>query len=405
MNIRSSFALRRWVGVALLLCVALVASACTSTPIDPTWAGISLVGDGQNILIAFENQMTLINPTTGRPVELRDAEGQVRVDDQGNARVWNIPSPDGGTKFYTSPLPLDEGSMLALAYTKKLYRVDLASGVLYNATTGVDLPGQVIAAPTINGDLMYVGFSERNLIAYDISDVQNNSITEVWRLETDHGIWASPLLVEGVLYVPCMNHTLYALNAETGELLWSADLQGAITSTPVFQNGRLYVGTLARKVFEISASDGQILSESATQDWVWGTPALVENTLYVADMAGYVYAFGIGDGGLTQQWSQQVATKGIRATPVVVGDALIVASRDTYVYWLNPADGSPLLDTEGSPIKRQVNGEVLADMLVINPSEGLDIPEPLLIVSTMNRAELLVAFALDTGQRQWVYGR
>jgi hypothetical protein len=29
----------------------------------------------------------------------------------------------------------------------------------------------------------------------------------------------------------------------------------------------------------------------------------------------------------------------------------------------------------------------------------------LLIVSTMNRAELLVAFTLDTGQRQWVYGR
>jgi outer membrane protein assembly factor BamB len=173
----------------------------------------------------------------------------------------------------------------------------------------------------------------------------------------------------------------------------------------VYQDGRLYVGSLARKVFEISANDGSILSQYTTQDWVWGSPVISENTLYVADMVGYVYALNIGDGGLTQQWMQRVATMGIRATPVVADDTVIVASRDSFVYWVNADDGTPVIDSEGNPLKRQLAGEILADMLVIAPSEALDIPQPLLIVGTMNHTELLVAFTLDTGQRQWVYGR
>jgi outer membrane protein assembly factor BamB len=407
LNIRSLFALRRWVGVALLLCVGLVASACTSTPTDPTWAGISLVGDSQNILVSFEGNITLVNPTNGRLVELEN-DGVVLVDDQGNARTWNIAAPDNGaSKFYASPIPLDDGWMLVMSHTKKVFRINIEDGQIVNPGTALELPGHIIATPVLNGDVVYIGFSERNLSAYTVEQFNTTPQTgePLWTLETDHGIWASPLLVDGVLYVPCMNHTLYALNAETGEQLWSADLQGAITSTPVYQDGRLYVGTLGRKVFEVSMEDGEILSEYTTLDWVWGTPALVDNTLYVGDMGGHVYALGIGDGGLTEQWSQPVATMGIRATPIVVDDRVIVASRDTYIYWLNASDGTAIIDSEGNPLKRQVNGEILANMVVINPNDTLDIPQPLLIVSTMNRGELLIAFTLDTGLRQWAYGR
>jgi outer membrane protein assembly factor BamB len=408
LNIRSLFALRRWVGVALLLCVGLVSSACVSTPVDPTWAGISLVGDSQNILVTFEGNITLVNPTTGRLVELVGADGDVRVDDQGNPLLWNPASPDNHTsKFYTIPVFIDETWMLALSYTKKVFRINLEDGQIVNPSTAIELPGHVIADPVLNGDILYIGFAERNLSAYNVEQFSASPQTyePLWTLETEHGIWAAPLLVEGVLYVPGMNHNLYALNAETGESIWTTDLQGAITSTPVYHEGNLYVGTLGRKVFEISAETGEILSEYTTQDWVWGSPVIVENTLYVGDMGGYVYALGIGDGALTEQWMQRPATMGIRATPIVFEDRVIVASRDTFIYWLNIADGSSVLDAEGNPMKRQVNGEILANMFVISPNDTLDIPTPLLIVSTMNRAELLVAFTLDTGQRQWVYGR
>jgi outer membrane protein assembly factor BamB len=120
-------------------------------------------------------------------------------------------------------------------------------------------------------------------------------------------------------------------------------------------------------------------------------------------MGGHVYALGIN--GLTQRWSVRPSNMGIRAAPIVEQGLVIVASRDANVYWLNAEDGSAITDAEGNPLRRQLAGEILADMTVVHPSETLDIPQPMLIVSTMNNAELLVAFTLSTGQRQWVYGQ
>ncbi|NWF69485.1 MAG: PQQ-binding-like beta-propeller repeat protein [Chloroflexi bacterium] len=398
---------RHWMGVALLLFVGLLTAACTGAPLSPSWAGLSVVGDGQNILIAFNERLVLINPTNGRPVELRNEDNQVRVDEQGNPRTWNIPAPDNNqTKFYAAPVSLDAETMLVLTYTRKAFVIDARNGRIDNPS-GVDLAGHVISPPVIDGDRVYVGFTERNFAAYSLQSLAEGTgvVTPLWTFETDHGVWASALLVEGVLYVPCMNHNLYALDAETGTLLWTADLQGAITSTPVYLDGRLYIGTLNRRVYEVSVEDGIILSEFTTQDWVWGAPVIAAGVLYIGDMAGNVYALEISADGLVQRWSARPATMGIRATPVVADGYVIVAARDTWVYWLNSSDGSPVLDSDGNPLKRQVGGEVLADMLVIRPSETLDIPQPLLIVSTMNNAELLVAFGIENGQRQWVYGR
>jgi outer membrane protein assembly factor BamB len=361
------------------------------------------VGDGQDLLLTFANNMVLINPTTGRPVELRDANGQVRLDEQGNPRLWNVTAPGSSQGFYASPVQADDLTTFVMGYARKMFRVDMINGVLFNSTTGVDLPGHIIATPVIHGDLVYIGFAERNLVAYNVDDLRADVLVEAWTLETEHGIWAAPVLVEGVLYVPTMDHILYALNAETGEVLWSADLGGALSSSPVYHEGRLYIGSLGRKVFEIDAANGQILSEYATADWVWGSPAIVDNTLYVADMGGHVYALGINR--LTQRWSVRPSNMGIRAAPIVEQGLVIVASRDANVYWLNAEDGSAITDAEGNPLRRQLAGEILADMTVVHPSETLDIPQPMLIVSTMNNAELLVAFTLSTGQRQWVYGQ
>jgi outer membrane protein assembly factor BamB len=366
---------------------------------------LTVVGDNQNIALAFFNNLVLINPTTGRPIELRDSNNQVRLDEQGNPRVWNITAPANSQGFYAAPISAADDTTFVVAYARKVFRLDTANGVLFNGTTGVDLPGHVIATPLINGDLVYIGFSERNLTAYNVDDLRSDVLVEAWTLETEHGIWATPLLVDNVLYVPSMDHILYALDAATGEVLWSADLQGALSSTPVYHEGRLYIGSLGRKVFEVDAASGQILSEFTTADWVWASSVVVENTLYAADMGGNVYALTIGEGGLTQLWAARPSNMGIRATPIVENGLVIVASRDASVYWLNAEDGSALTDAEGNPLRRQLAGEILADMLVLRPSETLDIPQPMLLVSTMVNTELLVAFTLDTGQRQWVYGQ
>jgi len=384
--------LRRF-GIAAALLLVLMATACVPLPTDTNWGHVTLAGDPQQILFAFHDRIVLINPQDGSVAQLRDADGNIRYDDQNNPRTWTLPiSPSATTRFYSTPL-FTANNMYAVSYDLKLFEVDFANARITNGDAGIAISGHVVTDPVSDGQRMFLGFSDSDLVALDMTDLTSR----LWSFDTERGIWAEPLLVDGTLYVSSMDHKLYALNAETGAELWRVDLGGAIADTPVLYNGSLYVGSFARKIFRISL-DGQITAEYPTTEWVWGTPAIVDDTLYVGDAAGWVYALGLSGDGFTPVWSRQAATRVIRATPVITADAVIVASRDHKVYWLNRETGEEIR-------QQNTDAEILSDMLVITPEDNANLRESLLIVSTMANDKLLFAFSLESGDLRWRYAR
>lgn len=378
-------------GKALLAAAVLLltAGACVPAPTDASWAHMSLYNNG--ILLPFHDRVVLLDPLDGSPVELRDAEGTVRLDDQGNPRQWLINSPARCLPdcFYLPPVQLNDDTLLLTNYNRTLYEVDpLAARILPDSVT---LDGHVVGEMLDGGDYIYAGLSEGDVLA-----LNRDGLSTAWRFETDRGVWAQPLLDGNTLYIPSMNHILYAVNAQSGEEIWRVDLGGAIGTTPVLYDGYLYVGSFARKLFKIS-TDGSIAAEYSTKDWVWSEPTIVDDVLYAGDQAGNVYALNLSADGFTEVWQRQAATRAVRAMPLVDGDTVIVASRDRFVYWLNRTTGEEI-------VKREMRGEVLGEMLRIDPAEGLTLSEPLVIVTTMAREEAAVAFTLDNGERRWVYG-
>jgi outer membrane protein assembly factor BamB len=401
----------------LLLPVLLLTAACYPARLEADWAGLRTIGTEQNILLTYNDRIVMIDPEDGKPVELRNADGEVRLDDQGNARVWEfLPENAGPNMFFANPIEINEETLLAVGYDFKLYEIDIESARLNetievtevtdeaSATqtgrrgrsyAGVGVGG--VADPVLRDDLLYFGLNARDLIAVDWEDK-----TGQWTFPTEHGVWSEPLIVDDVMYFTSLDHNLYAANADTGEELWVVDLQGASTSTPILHDDHLYVGSFGRKLFKISL-EGEIVAEFETSDWVWGAPTIVDGTLYVGDMSGNVYALDSSD--LTPQWQQKVAGRGIRATPLVVDDTIVVGARDHNVYWLNRDDGTQKLDNNGEPLQRQMAGEVLSDIMLVEPSETVDIDEPYVVVSSIANNELLVAFTLEDGEREWTYGR
>ena len=108
-----------------------------------------------------------------------------------------------------------------------------------------------------------------------------------------------------------------------------------------------------------------------------------------------MYALRDAGSSFEEVWSRKVAEGAIRMTPLVTADTIILGSRDHNLYWLSLATGEEL-------IKREMRGEVLSDILLIEPSDT--VREPMIIVSTLANEERLVAFSLDRGERRWVYG-
>lgn len=375
--------------LALLLLVGL-AAACAPVRQGVSWADLTTVDSGQqqNILVSYNDYMVMVDPANGRPIPLRNPEGEIRTDDQGNPRRWEVAGKDTSSQFFTTPIWLDDETLLVADYNSKLVKVNTSRADVQPGSQ-FEVDGRAIVDPILFEDLVLLAFAEGDVAAYSIE-----TFAQIWRFDTTRGIWGDPVLVDETLYVATMDHHFYALSANTGEKIWELDLNGAMASGPLYADGHFYIGTFGHRIFDISAA-GEILAEYQTSDWVWSTPVLVDHTLYATDLGGYVYALDASQ-GLTEIWKTRASSKGIRPRPLITEQYVIVADREGTVYWLNRADGVVIED-----YTQEVGGEILSDIILVQRAEPL---EPLVVVSTTKRDKVLVAFTLDAVPN-WTYGR
>ena len=383
---------------ALLLSVLVLAS-CTGARVEATWGSLSLIGNPATLVFAYYDRIVQLDPANGQPVALVDNDGNTRVDDQGNPRIWQVPDPDqrnAQTQFYTAPLQIADDTLLFASYSGRIFEVDTATGRVDNGT-GTPIGGQSVGNPLLVGDRIYLGYSQANMQALDAT---NSTFPPVWTMTTEHGIYGQPILLDDIIYMASLDHNMYALDADTGEVQWQTDLNGAITSAPALSanSDALYAGSFANALYKVNLQ-GQIVSSVPAQNWVWGTPAVSGDMIYFGDVSGNLYAAQDTGDALQLVWGPvKVANNAIVATPLVTDSALIVGSRDKNVYWVDPANGS-VLQT------RETKGEVLGNMLLLEPSDAMPINEPVVVVSTMAHEQLVIAFSLDNGEQLWAYSR
>ena len=358
-----------------------------------SWPSIGLieVNGQQHISLAYSDQLAILNPSNGVAIRLTDpATGEAIRDNENNARNWVLMGSNSeNAQFYSLPIRLDDEFLLVADHNRRLLKVSTIGATV---TRTFPTPDQIVANMLETDDAIYVSFQNGGIRA-----IAKDDFSEFWTFPTEAGVWSQPILADDMIVFSSVDHFLYAIDLD-GQLVWSVDLGGSVASSPLFANGRLYAGSFNKSFFEISL-DGRILNKYDTQNWVWGTPAIDEyGIIYVADLSGFVHALDT-ENNLAERWSVQVAERGIRAGPLVVEERIVVASRDGKVYWLDRRDGELInaREIEGKP-------ELLGNMLLLEPSDSLDIDEPLLIVSSVDTGRLLIAFGVD-GRQTWVYSR
>lgn len=379
----------------LALLFILVSAGCVGARMDVSWPALDVVelDGGPKVLVAYKDRIDAVDPVNGAAVRLTNSDGEVRMDSEGNPRLWRVDGNQSqGAEYFAQPLVTDE-TFFFPTYSSSVVPIDKLTATLAEPAT--PLPGQVIAPMTTNGELLFVPIRSQGVVAVDpeTDDV-------VWRIESTRegvGAWAAPLLVGDVLYVPLFDHYLHAVDASTGEDIWEPlDLGGGMVTTPLLYEDHLYVGTFSHKLYKITL-DGEIVGEYEANNWIWGTAVPFDGTLYLADLSGYVHA--VNPETMEGVWSQRIAERGIRPAPVVTDEHVIVASRDGKVYWVFRQDGSLAFDreVEGRP-------EILSDMLYIEANEEARIMEDMIIIGTKNTGQLAVAYDLS-GREMWVFGR
>jgi outer membrane protein assembly factor BamB len=201
--------------------------------------------------ILFENLLILT-------MDGVDVQYHVALDKKTGATVWktertvawndeNVPgqmAKDGDLrKAHSTPLIVSAAgkTQMLSAGAKAAYGYDPRNGrelwkVQYNDWS-------VAPRPLYDRGLAFIvtGLTKKELWAVKTDgqgDVTDTAIA--WKLKTRVGKYASPILVDGLIYTAADESFITCLDAATGETIWTERVGGKYAASPIYGDGRLY---------------------------------------------------------------------------------------------------------------------------------------------------------------------
>jgi outer membrane protein assembly factor BamB len=113
-----------------------------------------------------------------------------------------------------------------------------------------------------------------------------------WERQLDGVTEASPAFAYNTVYISTSSAT-YALDAENGTVKWSRPLDGGYSvSSPAVADGKVYFGLDNGYVYALDALTGDIIWSYKTEGSVQSSPAISDGLLYVGSNDGNLYAIG-----------------------------------------------------------------------------------------------------------------
>lgn len=123
-----------------------------------------------------------------------------------------------------------------------------------------------------------------------------NDGTLLWAYTTGGGVFASPAVAKGVVYIGSADAKFYALNARTGAQHWSV-AAGSTVRTAAVANGVVYFTSQDNIAYAVDALTGSVLASGSTGGAYFGGPSVADGRVYISEDSGnVVYALGLNAG-------------------------------------------------------------------------------------------------------------
>jgi outer membrane protein assembly factor BamB len=222
------------------------------------------------VYIGADNSVYALNGTTGAP-------------------LWSYRT---GNEVVSSPA-VANGVVYIGSFDDNVYALAASTGTkLWSYTTG----NFVESSPAVASGVVYVGSDDHNVYALNAS-----TGAKLWSHDAGSNVYTSPAVANGVVYVGSLSG-IHAYNASTGTPLWNDG--GSYVGSPAVANGVVYTGSNGDgNVYALNASSGDLLwsydtSENSSVVAI-SSPTIVNGVIYIragniSPGNGTVYAFSLG---------------------------------------------------------------------------------------------------------------
>ncbi|MCU4717263.1 outer membrane protein assembly factor BamB family protein [Halapricum hydrolyticum] len=190
------------------------------------------------------------------------------------------------------------------------------------------------STPAVADGTVFVGV-DNNLRAVSVDGSESQTYLSAG---TDERIETSPVVADGIVYagVRGNNGTLYALDATSGDEVWTSRTWAPIRSSPAVAGGVVYVGNDFGRVYAVDAADGTDLWKvNVSDDPIRSAVVVGDETIYVADAAGVLHAIRNEE----SHWSRDLGVP-VDVSPAAADGTVYVPDSDGTLHALDPEDGS-----------------------------------------------------------------
>lgn len=219
-----------------------------------------------------------------------------------------------------------------------------------------------------------------SLRSIDTGNVDQLGVAWTFDLMTNRGVESTPLVVDGVMYVTSAWSVVYALDARTGEDLWTYDPEvdrrigvkaccDVVNRGVAVYEGQVFVGVIDGRLEALDAKTGKLNWSTLTVDsskpyTITGAPRVVDGRVLIGNggaelgVRGYLSAYDADDGELL--WRFYTVPNPTKQLDGAASDEVFAASaNDTWGdegRWVEDGGGGTVWD---SIVYDSVNDQIL----------------------------------------------
>lgn len=231
---------------------------------------------------------------------------------------WKYPK-DSAIDFSNSALELSDGVLYLGSKNGYIYAVDSQRGQeLWKLKLGVEPLSYLV----ISQETLYVGTLDGYIWAIDIRTKQEKWKFKIENFEKDFFI--EPIVVNNVICLNNKNGNLYAIETETGTILWQfKTTKYMATLAPIFADNIVYVASENGNLYAVDCLTGEEqwkcdIGSISFSSFNWSIPVLSDNTIYIPIEKTGLRAIDISTGEIIWQLKQEDRNITPLCSPIII---------------------------------------------------------------------------------------
>jgi outer membrane protein assembly factor BamB len=240
---------------------------------------------------------------------------------------------DTKSEIVAEPI-LNKGAIYFLNGANALFSLDAGTGKqlwVYNRQeTSTKMTVRGGSRPVIEGDMIYVGFSDGSLAAL-------NSLTGTpqWEVLLNKNnrfkdIDSSPVIDGDRIYMNSYDDKLYCLSKSNGSILWKSESGGA--SAPLISGDFIVYSTSKNQILSVSKNDGKAVWSYNHILGVATEPILHKGMIIVGESQGDILIFDLLTGAIKAKFEPG---RGVMSKPSIVeNNQILFMSNEGNLYGL-----------------------------------------------------------------------